>query len=91
MVHHTSSRPKTAAGVKQPPVCVSSTTNALSPLFDLLVERLEPVILRDDWDENNLRVASFEALNAVVEASARDCEPLVCRRLRRLRWRRTSP
>ena len=51
-------------------------TNALTPYMPTLFETLLKVTDREDADENNLRVAAFEAVSALIQNAAMDCLPL---------------
>ena len=51
----------------------NSGTNALTPYMPTLLETLLKVTDREDADENNLRVASFEAVSALIQNAAPDC------------------
>jgi len=51
----------------------SSGTNALTPYMPVLLERLLQVTDREDADENNLRIAAFEAVSALIQNAAPDC------------------
>lgn len=48
-------------------------TNALSPYMRDLLRTLLQVTDREDSDENNLRVAAFEAVSALIQNGAPDC------------------
>mmetsp|Transcript_27632 Transcript_27632/g.40920 ORF Transcript_27632/g.40920 Transcript_27632/m.40920 type:complete len:867 (-) Transcript_27632:353-2953(-) len=48
-------------------------TNALSPYMRPLLTTLLQVTDREDSDENNLRVAAFEAVSALIQNGAPDC------------------
>jgi len=52
-------------------------TNYLSPFFPHLVEKLLCIAERPDGCENNLRAAAYEAVNALVTATAPDCYELI--------------
>lgn len=52
-------------------------TNALTPYMPALLERLLQVTDREDADENNLRVAAFEAVSALIQNAAPDCVQLL--------------
>lgn len=52
-------------------------SNALSPYFKGLVEKLLSTADRDDWDINNLRVSAYEAVNMLVSSAAEDMKPLI--------------
>jgi importin subunit beta-1 len=47
-------------------------TNALSPYFTAVVQKLLGVMNREDWAEDNMRVQAMEALNVLVQNSAKD-------------------
>ena len=51
-------------------------TNALSTYMKPLLTTLLQVTDREDADENNLRVAAFEAISALIQNGASDCLPL---------------
>eukprot|EP00124_Ichthyophonus_hoferi_P005658 Ihof_evm1s885 gene=Ihof_evmTU1s885 len=50
-------------------------TYALSPYFEVLVQKLLMVTERPDGGDNHLRSASFEALMQMLQNSAQDCYP----------------
>eukprot|EP00941_MAST-03F_sp_MAST-3F-sp1_P002162 g2162.t1 len=52
-------------------------TNPLSPYFRGLVEKLLATADREDWDQNNLRVGAYEAVNMMVSNAAEDTKPLI--------------
>jgi importin subunit beta-1 len=58
-------------------VCEDEATNPLSPYFKVMVEKLLATADRSDWDENNLRVAAYEAVNMMVSNAANDIRPLI--------------
>eukprot|EP00604_Paraphysomonas_vestita_P001781 CAMPEP_0174823068 /NCGR_PEP_ID=MMETSP1107-20130205/21138_1 /TAXON_ID=36770 /ORGANISM="Paraphysomonas vestita, Strain GFlagA" /LENGTH=635 /DNA_ID=CAMNT_0016044165 /DNA_START=668 /DNA_END=2575 /DNA_ORIENTATION=+ len=51
--------------------------NLLSQYMSGLLQKLLFVTNRDDWDTNNLRSSAYEAINMLVESSAKDMEPTV--------------
>ncbi len=55
----------------------SQGTNALSPYMQPLLEKLLQVADRPDADEKNLRVAAFEAVSALIQNAAKDCNHLL--------------
>ncbi|CAM9454243.1 unnamed protein product [Chrysoparadoxa australica] len=57
-------------------------TNILSPIFSQVVQKLLGVIQRHNWDEVNLRVHAMEALNNLVDASAKDMMEVVVETLK---------
>ena len=52
-------------------------TNALSSYMQTLLQTLLQVADRGDADENNLRIAAFEAISVLIQNSAPDCKPLL--------------
>eukprot|EP00298_Acanthocystis_sp_HF-20_P016134 c21387_g2_i1.p1 GENE.c21387_g2_i1~~c21387_g2_i1.p1 ORF type:complete len:856 (-),score=317.86 c21387_g2_i1:49-2616(-) len=52
-------------------------TNPASPYFTHLIKGLLICTSRDDLDEANLRIAAYEAINAVIRASAEDTLELI--------------
>jgi len=52
-------------------------TNALSQYIPILLQSFLSVADRQDADENNLRVAAFEAISVVIQVSAPDCRPIL--------------
>ena len=52
-------------------------TNMLSPIFLQVMEKLVEASNRDDWQESNLRVGAYEAINKMIENCATDCDALV--------------
>eukprot|EP00560_Eucampia_antarctica_P001553 CAMPEP_0197832544 /NCGR_PEP_ID=MMETSP1437-20131217/15264_1 /TAXON_ID=49252 ORGANISM="Eucampia antarctica, Strain CCMP1452" /NCGR_SAMPLE_ID=MMETSP1437 /ASSEMBLY_ACC=CAM_ASM_001096 /LENGTH=868 /DNA_ID=CAMNT_0043435975 /DNA_START=24 /DNA_END=2630 /DNA_ORIENTATION=+ len=52
-------------------------TNALSSYMQSLLQTLLQVADRGDADENNLRIAAFEAISVLIQNSAPDCRPLL--------------
>mmetsp|Transcript_47014 Transcript_47014/g.56853 ORF Transcript_47014/g.56853 Transcript_47014/m.56853 type:complete len:869 (-) Transcript_47014:375-2981(-) len=52
-------------------------TNALSPYMPQLLQTLLQAADRENSDESNLRVTSFEAVNVLIQYSAPDCKPLL--------------
>ncbi len=49
-----------------------SDTNAMSPYFSFVAQKLLHVIGRDDWHVDNMRVQATEALNVLIYNSAKD-------------------
>jgi importin subunit beta-1 len=47
-------------------------TSALSPYFQLVLERLLQTTEREDADENNLRCCAYEATNVLIQNAAKD-------------------
>ncbi len=47
-------------------------TNAMSPYFSVIAQKLLQVIGRDDWHVDNMRVQATEALNVLIQNSAQD-------------------
>jgi len=52
-------------------------TNALTPYMHSLLQTLVQVGDREDAHENNLRLASFEAVSVLIQNSAPDCKHLL--------------
>lgn len=52
-------------------------TNLLSQYLSVLLQKLLDATNRDDWELHNLRSSAYEAINMLVEASAKDMEPTI--------------
>lgn len=52
-------------------------SNLLSQYMSVLLQKLLTVTNRDDWDTNNLRSSAYEAVNMLVESSAKDMEATI--------------
>jgi importin subunit beta-1 len=52
-------------------------TNLLSAYMSGLLQKLLAVTNREDWDAHNLRSSAYEAVNMLIEASAKDMEETV--------------
>eukprot|EP01117_Protostelium_nocturnum_P006894 TRINITY_DN2471_c0_g1_i1.p1 TRINITY_DN2471_c0_g1~~TRINITY_DN2471_c0_g1_i1.p1 ORF type:complete len:845 (-),score=225.27 TRINITY_DN2471_c0_g1_i1:390-2924(-) len=54
-----------------------SSSNELSPFFAHLLQKLMQISERSDADESNLRGAASEAIDSLIQASAKDCQPTI--------------
>jgi importin subunit beta-1 len=52
-------------------------TSPLSPYFQGILEKLLLTTEREDADENNLRVSAYEAMNVLIQNSAKDTQHIV--------------
>jgi len=52
-------------------------TSALSPFFQVLLQKLLFATEREDADESNLRPSAYEAINVLIQNGAKDTQPLV--------------
>lgn len=52
-------------------------TNVLSHFMPLMLQKLLAVTTREDHDQDNIRQSAFEAINRMVENSAKDMLPVV--------------
>ncbi|KAG5183553.1 armadillo-type protein [Tribonema minus] len=57
-------------------------SNAISPYFSVVVQKLLQVIMREDWADDNLRVSGTEAMNMLIQNSADDVRPVVVETLK---------
>ena len=55
----------------------NATTNAMSPYFQQLMERLLKATARPDADKHNLLSSAYEAINALISSAAKDTWPVV--------------
>ena len=59
------------------PYELNSGTNAMSPFFQALMERLLKATSRSDADKHNLLSSAYEAINALISSAAKDTWPIV--------------
>eukprot|EP01114_Cavostelium_apophysatum_P022766 TRINITY_DN834_c0_g1_i1.p1 TRINITY_DN834_c0_g1~~TRINITY_DN834_c0_g1_i1.p1 ORF type:complete len:849 (-),score=280.63 TRINITY_DN834_c0_g1_i1:274-2820(-) len=52
-------------------------SNALSPFFGVILQKMLQITERDDADEANLRSAAYEAINTIITAGADDTKSTV--------------
>ena len=54
-----------------------ANSNVISLFMTVMLQKLFTVATRPDWDEENLRVSAYEAVNMIVHNSALDMIPVV--------------
>jgi importin subunit beta-1 len=52
-------------------------TSALSPYFQVLLQKLMMTTEREDADESNLRTSAYEAINVLIHNGAKDTHQIV--------------
>lgn len=51
-------------------------TSALSPFYQIVLQKLMVTTERDDVDESNLRASAYEAINVFIQCGAKDTHPI---------------